>query len=110
MLFLLSVLVIQRCEAYKQMAQLGGDYQARGYEGEVDALRDAHQWKAAYDAAAAAAKALPDNHDVQLTYARQIADSGHLDDALKLAEAQLKGGPDDRDVYVTIADMDANST
>ena len=92
--------------AYKDMEQLGGDFQARGAGGIVDAYRDAHNWKAALDAAAAAAKAMPTNHDVQLTYARQLADAGKVDEALKLANAQLTGTPDDRDVYFTIADMD----
>lgn len=91
---------------YKDMGQLGGDYQARGAEGVVDAYRDAHNWKAALDAAAAAAKAMPSNHDIQLTYARQLADSGKVDEGLKLANAQLAGTPDDRDVYFTIADID----
>lgn len=91
--------------AYKEMQQLGGDYQARGADGVVDAYRDAHNWKAALDAAAAAAKAMPTNHDIQLTYARQLADSGKVDEGLKLANAQLAGTPDDRDVYFTIADM-----
>ena len=92
--------------AYKDMEQLGGDFQARGAGGIVDAYRDAHNWKAALDAAAAAAKAMPTNHDVQLTYARQLADAGKVDEGLKLANAQLTGTPDDRDVYFTIADMD----
>ncbi len=92
--------------AYKDIELLGGDYQARGAEGIVDAYRDAHNWKAALDAAAAAAKAMPANHDIQLTYARQLADSGKVDEALKLAHAQLAGTPDDRDVYFTIADID----
>ncbi|HEY4008741.1 MAG TPA: tetratricopeptide repeat protein [Acidobacteriaceae bacterium] len=91
--------------AYKEMSQLGGDFQARGAGGVVDAYRDAHNWKAALDAAAAAAKAMPTNHDVQLTYARQLADSGKVDEALKLAKAQLAGTPDDRDVFFTVADI-----
>ena len=91
--------------AYKEMEQLGGDYQASGASGVVDAYRDAHNWKAALDASAAAAKAMPTNHDIQLTYARQLADSGKVDEALKLANAQLSGTPDDRDVFFTIADM-----
>jgi tetratricopeptide (TPR) repeat protein len=92
--------------AYKEMQGFGGDYQARGAGGIVDAYRDAHNWKAALDAAAAAAKAMPTNHDVQLAYARQLADSGKVDEALKLASAQLAGTPDDRDVFFTMADMD----
>lgn len=92
--------------AYKEMQQLGGDFQARGADGIVDAYRDAHNWKAALDAAAAAAKAMPTNHDIQLTYARQLADAGKVDEALKLANAQLSGTPDDRDIYFTMADID----
>ena len=95
--------------AYKQIAGLGGDFQARGDEGEVDAHRDAHQWTAALDAAKVAAAALPANLEVQLTYARQLGDNGRLDEGLKLAEAQLKGTPDDRDVFITLSDMQARA-
>ena len=94
---------------YKQLQQLGGEYQARGAEGEVDALRDAHRWTEALNAAAAAARTMPNNHDVQLTYARQLADNGKLPDGLKLAQEQLKGTPDDREVYVTLADMQSRN-
>lgn len=112
-LFLNRLAIVQReanhtddaVATYREMQQLGGDYQANGAGGIVDAYRDAHNWKAALDASAAAAKAMPKNHDVQLTYARQIADSGKVDEGLKLANAQLSGTPDDRDVYFTVADM-----
>ena len=95
--------------AYKQMAALGGDYQARGQEGEIDAYRDAHQWTAALTTAKAAATAQPANHDLQLAYARQMGDNGQLEQGIKLAEAQLKGTPDDREVFVTIADMQSRA-
>ena len=94
---------------YKQLGQLGGEYGARGAEGEVDALRDAHQWTAALGTAAAAAKAMPDNRDVLLTYARQLADNGKLSDGVKLLQGQLKGTADDREVYVTLADMQSRN-
>ncbi len=77
--------------AYKQMEQLGGEYQARGAEGQVDAFRDAHQWKAALDASAAAAKAMPDNRDVQLNYARQLADNGKLDEGVEAGAGAAEG-------------------
>ena len=96
-------------DAYKQMSALGGDYRARGSDGEIDAYRDGHRWQTALETAAAAAKAMPDNHDVQLTYARQLADAGKVDEAVKLAEAQLKGTPDDRDVFFTLTDMDVRA-
>jgi tetratricopeptide (TPR) repeat protein len=95
--------------AYKQIADLGGDAQARGTEGEVDSYRDGHQWAAALKVAADAAKAMPANHEVQLNYARQLADNGQFDQAVKLAQAQLTGGAEDRDVYFTLADMDTRA-
>jgi tetratricopeptide (TPR) repeat protein len=95
--------------AYKEMEQLGGDYQARGASSIVDAYRDAHEWIQALDAAAAAAKAMPADHDTQLTYARQLADAGKVDEALTLVSAQLAGTADDRDVYFTMADIDVRA-
>jgi tetratricopeptide (TPR) repeat protein len=95
--------------AYKQMSALGGDYQARGTDGEVDAYRDAHEWTKALEVAAEAAKTMPSNHDVQLTYARQLADNGKVDEGIKLAEAQLNGSTDDRDALFTLADMDVRA-
>jgi tetratricopeptide (TPR) repeat protein len=96
----------QAIAAYQQMADLGGDYASRASDAEVDTYRDAHQWAKALQVAADAAKAMPSNHDVQLTYARQLADSGKVEEGFKLAEAQLTGTPDDREVYFDLADMD----
>ncbi|MGI4829134.1 MAG: tetratricopeptide repeat protein [Janthinobacterium lividum] len=95
--------------AYKQMAALGGEFQARGAEGEIDAYRDAHNWTVALTTARDAAAALPANRELQLAYARQLGDNGKLEEGVKLAETQLKGTPDDREVYVTLADMQARA-
>jgi tetratricopeptide (TPR) repeat protein len=89
--------------AYKQVADFGGDYAERGYDGEVDAYRDAHQWKDAAAIAAEAAKALPKDHLIQLTYANQLVDTGEVDKGLALAKAQLTGGADDREVEEDLA-------
>jgi tetratricopeptide (TPR) repeat protein len=92
--------------AYKQMVDLGGDdYELEGYQGQVDAYRDAHQWKDATAAAEEAAKALPKNHAIQMMYAGQLADMGQVDEGLALAKAQLTGTPDDRDVETDLAQM-----
>ena len=96
----------ESADAFKQIMALGGEAQVRGADGLIDTYRDAHNWNAARDAAAEAAKALPKNHDIQLAYARQLADSGKVDDALKIAQAQLTGTPDDREIWFTIADID----
>lgn len=94
--------------AYKQLMALGGDYVKTGYSNQVDAYRDAHQWKEATAVAAEAAKALPNDHAVQLMYAGQLADSGQVDQGVALAKAQLvatTGSPDERDSHIALAIM-----
>ncbi|MDE1156271.1 MAG: tetratricopeptide repeat protein [Acidobacteriaceae bacterium] len=95
---------------YAEMSSLGGEYQLRGTDATVDTYRDAHDWKAALAAAEKAAKAMPANHGAQLTYARQLADSGQVDEGIKLAKAQLTGKPaDDRDTLFTLADINVRA-
>ena len=89
--------------AYKQMVDFGGDFAQRGYDGEVQAYRDAHQWKDASAIAAEAAKVLPKDHMIQLTYANQLVDTGEVNEGLALAKAQLTGGADDREVVEDLA-------
>jgi tetratricopeptide (TPR) repeat protein len=92
--------------AYQQMIVLGGDAAERGYQGKVDAYRDAKQYDKATEVARQAAKAMPDDKQVQLMLAAQLADTGHADDGLSLANAQLKHTDDDRDVYLALAQID----
>ena len=87
------------------MTTLGGEYVARGYSGEVDAYRDVHQWKEATAVSVEAATALPKDKQTQLMYAGELADTGEVDKGIALATAQLKGGPEDRDVHNYLANM-----
>ncbi|NYF89295.1 tetratricopeptide repeat protein [Tunturiibacter empetritectus] len=94
--------------AYKQMASLGGDYVKSGYQGQIDAYRDAHQWKEATATAAEIAKLMPNDHGIQLMYAGQLADTGAVDQGIALANAQLaatKGTPDERDSHLALAQI-----
>ena len=91
---------------YKQMTDLGGEFALRGYQGEIDALREAHQQKEATAVAADAAKALPKDRGVQLMYAGQLADTGKVDEGLALANAQLTKTPEDRDTYLALAQIE----
>ncbi len=91
---------------YKKLMALGGDYVKSGYSGQIDAYRDAHQWKEATAVAAQVAKALPNDHAVQLMYAGQLADTGQVDQGVALAKAQLAaamGSPDERDAHLALA-------
>ncbi len=91
---------------YKQLISLGGDYVKSGYSGQIDAYRDAHQWKEATAVAANVAKALPNDHAIQLMYAGQLADTGQVEQGVALAKAQLvatTGSPDERDSHLALA-------
>jgi tetratricopeptide (TPR) repeat protein len=92
--------------AYKQLIPLGGEYAERGYQGAVDAYRDAKQYDKATEIARQAAKAMPGNKTIQLMLAAQLADTGHTDEGIALANAQLKHNDDDRDVYLDLAQID----
>lgn len=91
--------------AYQQMIALGGDMRRRGYNDEVDAYRDVHDWPKALQIAEAAAKALPNDSDMQTLYAGQLLDNGKVDEAITIANKQLTGKKEDRGVYLTIAQM-----
>lgn len=86
---------------YKQMEQLGGEYEQHAYESEVDAYRDVHQYDKATDVARAAAAKHPDNVDLQFMLAEQLTDSGHPEQSVALAKAQL-GKKKDLEVYRTL--------
>jgi tetratricopeptide (TPR) repeat protein len=90
---------------YKQMVDLGGDNVKSGYQGQVDTYRDAHQWKDATTVAGDAAKALPKDRGIQLMYAGQLADTGEAEKGIALAKTQLTGTPDDREVYLALAQI-----
>ena len=105
--------------AYRKMVELGGDcdtasednddahpcYAESGYDGVVEAYREAHMWKEATATAAEAAKAEPKNHSIQLLYAQQLADGGQVEQGLTLAKAQLGDAKDDIEVHENLAQM-----
>jgi tetratricopeptide (TPR) repeat protein len=94
--------------AYKQLIPLGGDYVKSGYQGQIDAYRDAHMWKEATAVAAEVAKSMPKDHAIQLMYAGQLADTGKVDEGIALANAQLaatKGTAEERDSHLALAQI-----
>ena len=93
-------------DAYKQMIALGGDYVLRGYDGEIETYRDAHQFKDAVATASTVAQTAPKDKNVQLMYAFELADTGQVDKGLALANQQLNGSPSDRETYISIANIE----
>jgi tetratricopeptide (TPR) repeat protein len=92
-------------QTYQLMVAMGGDYAERGYQGQVDAYRDAKQYDKATQVAQQAAVAMPKDKTVQLMLAAQLSDSGKVEEGLKLAKAQLQGNAGDREVHLTLAQM-----
>ncbi|MEO6830254.1 MAG: tetratricopeptide repeat protein, partial [Acidobacteriaceae bacterium] len=95
----------QAIDVYKQMIALGGHDAERGYQGQVDAYREAKMRPQAMAAAQQAAQALPKNSDLQLTLAGQMIDAGQVKEGVALARAQLNGSKQDRVVWLTLAQI-----
>ena len=95
----------QAVQAYQLMVAMGGEYAERGYQGEVEAYRDAKQYDKATQVAEQAAAAMPKDKTVQLMLAGQLADSGKADEGIKLAKAQLQGNAGDREVKLALANI-----
>jgi len=95
----------QAIDVYKEMIALGGNNAERGYQGEVDAYRDAKMLPQATIAAQQAVQALPKNVDLQLTLAGQLVDTGKAKEGIALAKGQLNGTKQDRVVWLTLAQI-----
>jgi len=92
--------------AYQKMIDLGGDIAARGYQAQVDTYRDAKMFDEAMATCRKAVAANPNNRDLKLLLAWQLADSGKLDEGLALATSMLKGDAGDREVYLQISQIE----
>ena len=80
---------------------------SRGYQGEVDAYRNAHEFDKALDVARKAVAADPKDRDLKLMLAGELADQGHPDEGLAMAKSLLDGAtPDEqRGVWFAIGQM-----
>jgi tetratricopeptide (TPR) repeat protein len=94
-------------ETFRKMVDLGDENAVRGYQQIIETYRDNRQWQMATDAAVEAAKKFPDDRDLQMVAASQQADMGNSDAAIAHVKAMLKGTPDDRAVYIALAQMNS---
>jgi tetratricopeptide (TPR) repeat protein len=100
--------VDQAIAAYQKMIDMGGDSALRGYQGEVDTYRDAKQFDKAVEVARKAVETNPQNSDLKLMLAGELADAGKVDDALAMAKGLLKNdnSDEDRKVWLDLAQVD----
>ena len=94
-------------DTYRKMLDLGNDSASRGYQQMIDTLREAKQWPQATAAAQEAAEKFPDDRSLKLVLAGQLADTGQADKGLAMAKSLLKGGGDDREVYIALAQINS---
>ncbi len=96
----------QAIATYQKMIDLGGDQALRGYQGEVDTYRDAKMFDKAVEVSRKAVAADPENRDLKLMLAGELADQGKADEGLALAKGLLNNTEKDRIVWLTLAQMD----
>src|SRR5438445_12196449 len=92
-------------DTFRKMLTLGDENAQRGYQQIIDTYREAKQWQKATDAAKEATQKLPNDRGLKMVYAAQLADMGQTDAGLDQVKSLLKGTPEDRDVYITLAQM-----
>jgi tetratricopeptide (TPR) repeat protein len=92
-------------ETFRKMLALGDDNAERGYQQIIDTYREAKQWQKATDAAKEATQKLPNDRGLKMVYASQLADMGQPDAGLDQVKSLLKGTAEDREVYITLAQM-----
>ena len=91
---------------YQKMIDLGGDQAVRGYQGQVDAYTQAKDFDKAIAVSRKAVAARPNDQDLTLTLAGELADQGKTDEAMSLAHGLLKNSNDDRPIWLAIGQMD----
>jgi tetratricopeptide (TPR) repeat protein len=97
--------VDREISTYQKMATLGGDYEAYAYDQEVQAFRDGHQYDKAVSTAREGVDKLPKSNDMKLTLARQLADTGQVDQGISMAKAVLDADPKDLESYYQLAQI-----
>ena len=75
------------------MLALGDDNAERGYQQIIDTYREAKQWQKATDAAKEATQKLPNDRELKMVYAAQLADMGQPDAGTGAGEVAAQGHP-----------------
>ena len=89
-------------DTFRKMLPLGDENARSGYQEIIDTYREAKQWPQATAVAKEAVERMPDDHDLRMVLDAQLADMGQVDQAVSDVRSMLKGGPEDRNVYVQL--------
>jgi len=92
-------------DTFRKMLILGDDNVTRAYQQLIDTYREAKQWKEATAVSQEAVNKLPKDRNLKMVLAGQLADTGQADQGITMMKGLLKGTPEDREVYVSLAQM-----
>ena len=92
-------------ETYRRIVDMGGEESARGYSGLIDSYREQKQWADATRTAREAVKKLPEDKNLRMSLAQQLADEGKADESISLAQSVAKAAPDDREAQVSLSQI-----
>ena len=95
----------QALEAFRKMLDLGGEESAHGYQEIIDTYRDQKEWAEATRTAREAVKKLPNDRNLKMALALQLADDGKSDESIQLAKSLMKGDASDREAYVVLSQV-----
>lgn len=90
---------------YQKMIDMGGETAVRGYQFQVDTLRDARQFDKAVEVSEIAVQANPKNRDLKLMLAGEMSDVGKTEEGLAMARALLTNTGEDRQVWMALGQM-----
>ena len=92
-------------ETFRKILALGEESAKSAYQQIIDIYREAKEWQKATDTAKEAAQKLPNDRDMKMVYAAQLADMGQAENGLQQVKTLLQGNPKDRAVYIALAQM-----
>jgi tetratricopeptide (TPR) repeat protein len=92
-------------DTFRKMLTLGDENARSGYQEIIDTYREAKQWNQATAVAKEAVEKMPNDRDLRMVLDSQLADTGNADKALADTRSMLKGGPEDREVYLRLGIM-----
>ncbi len=98
----------QAVDTFHKEIDLGDqETSVRAYQQIIDTYQNSKDWKAATATAQEAVNKYPNDRNLKYILAGLTADSGQPDAAIAQVKAMLKGTPEDRDTYITLANMNA---
>lgn len=91
--------------SYEELAKLSPESARRAQMLLIDTYRESHEIDRALSETQKAIKDAPQDRGLTVTYAILLGEKGRLDEADKVLRGLLKGGADDEDVYLDLAQV-----